>query len=67
MRNKNNQLTEYIESMGWGDAMRAYKHYGYDSPEFKAAELELQRRLAASHKEIKPRRAWHRNIVNEEA
>lgn len=66
MKNKTNQLTEYIEEMGWGDAIRAYKHYGYNSPEFKAAELELQRRLAVANKESEPRRSWHREIVRKE-
>lgn len=63
---QNNPLINFMEEMGWGDAIRAYKHYGYNSPEFKAAELELQRRLAVANKESGPRRSWHREIVRKE-
>lgn len=63
---QNNPLINFMEDTGWTNAIRAYRRYGYNSPEFKRAEAELQRRCAQAEVEIEARRSWHRAIVKRE-
>ncbi len=61
-QSKAKSVSQIIDESALGAAMRAFNEYGYDSPEFKEAEIAYKLECAISEARYQAKRARNRLI-----